>query len=87
MDQSTVYTGAMPEVSAEAGKASRTGAPWYCRVVVLAAAFIWLGVVWDISWHSAIGRDTFWTLAHICIHIGGGHIALSDTHDAEVRSS
>jgi hypothetical protein len=29
------------------------------------------GIVWDISWHSAIGRDTFWTPAHTCSHFGG----------------
>ncbi|HXJ58011.1 MAG TPA: hypothetical protein VNU68_15255 [Verrucomicrobiae bacterium] len=45
--------------------------PWSARVMVLAALFILVGIVWDISWHSTIGRDTFWTPAHICIHIGG----------------
>jgi hypothetical protein len=47
------------------------GTPWYCRAVVFAAFCILTGIVWDISWHSAIGRDTFWTPAHICIHFGG----------------
>ena len=45
--------------------------PWYCRAVVIAATLILAGIVWDISWHSTIGRDTFWTPAHICIHLGG----------------
>ena len=52
-------------------KASTVGAPWYCRAAVFAAFCILVGIVWDISWHSAIGRDTFWTPAHICIHFGG----------------
>lgn len=30
-----------------------------------------IGALWDISWHSTIGRDTFWTPAHITIHLGG----------------
>jgi hypothetical protein len=30
-----------------------------------------VGVHWDISWHRSIGRDTFWTPAHICIHVCG----------------
>jgi hypothetical protein len=47
------------------------GTPWYCRLVALGATFILAGILWDISWHSAIGRDTFWTPAHICIHLGG----------------
>lgn len=45
--------------------------PWYCRLVAVGATLILAGIVWDISWHSAIGRDTFWTPAHICIHLGG----------------
>jgi hypothetical protein len=45
--------------------------PWFCRLIVFAATCILVGIVWDISWHSTIGRDTFWTPAHICIHLGG----------------
>jgi len=51
--------------------ASATRTPWHCRLVVLAAVFVLVGIVWDISWHETVGRDTFWTPAHICIHIGG----------------
>lgn len=46
-------------------------APWFCQLLVFAATCILVGIVWDISWHSTIGRDTFWTAAHICIHLGG----------------
>ncbi len=45
--------------------------PWYCSAVTLAATAIVIGLQWDISWHETIGRDTFWTLAHIVIYIGG----------------
>jgi hypothetical protein len=45
--------------------------PWYCLVAVFGATCIPIGALWDISWHSTIGRDTFWTPAHITIHIGG----------------
>lgn len=45
-----------------------------------------IGVHWDISWHRSIGRDTFWTPAHIAIHICGvlagiscGYLILSTT--------
>lgn len=24
-----------------------------------------IGLIWDISWHRTIGRDTFWTAAHV----------------------
>ncbi|HXG47040.1 MAG TPA: hypothetical protein VNO52_05400 [Methylomirabilota bacterium] len=45
--------------------------PWYCYAVALGATSILIGIVWDISWHSTIGRDTFWTPAHMAIHLGG----------------
>lgn len=51
---------------------SKIGAlPWYCLAVVFGATCIPIGALWDISWHSTIGRDTFWTPAHITIHLGG----------------
>jgi hypothetical protein len=28
------------------------------------------GLYWDISWHQTIGRDTFWTPAHLLIQFG-----------------
>ena len=28
-------------------------------------------MLWDISWHESIGRDTFWTPAHMVIYLGG----------------
>jgi hypothetical protein len=30
-----------------------------------------IGGVWDVSWHMSIGRDTFWTPAHIAIQLTG----------------
>jgi hypothetical protein len=30
-----------------------------------------VGVIWDISWHMTIGRDSFWTPAHLAIYLGG----------------
>jgi hypothetical protein len=45
-----------------------------------------VGTHWDISWHRSIGRDTFWTPAHIAIYLGGvlagiscGYLILSTT--------
>ncbi|MBZ5621554.1 MAG: hypothetical protein LAQ69_22925 [Acidobacteriia bacterium] len=29
------------------------------------------GVHWDVSWHMSIGRDSFWTPAHLAIYLGG----------------
>jgi len=41
------------------------------RAVVAGATFIVIGILWDISWHRTIGRDTFWTPAHMAIYLGG----------------
>lgn len=38
---------------------------------VLAMAGLPFGMLWDISWHISIGRDTFWAPAHILIQLGG----------------
>jgi hypothetical protein len=44
--------------------------PWYAWTSVLATACISSGLYWDISWHLTIGRDTFWTPAHLLIQFG-----------------
>ena len=43
-----------------------------CTLAVLAGGTsIAIGILWDISWHRTIGRDTFWTPAHMAIYFGG----------------
>lgn len=44
--------------------------PWYIWSAVVAAGCIMAGLYWDISWHETIGRDTFWTPAHLLIQFG-----------------
>jgi len=44
---------------------------WPVPVLVFASACITVGILWDISWHTTIGRDTFWTPAHLMIYLGG----------------
>ncbi len=44
---------------------------WHPYTTVFAAACVMIGVYWDISWHMSIGRDTFWTPAHLLIQAGG----------------
>src|SRR5882672_2745127 len=41
------------------------------RAVLLGGTAIAIGILWDISWHRTIGRDTFWTPAHMAIYLGG----------------
>src|SRR5436305_5567570 len=56
---------------ASARAAGSTTAPWSIYAVLFASTSVILGVIWDISWHRTIGRDTFWTPAHIAIYLGG----------------
>jgi hypothetical protein len=44
---------------------------WPALLLALAASCITVGIMWDISWHETIGRDTFWTPAHMVIYLGG----------------
>ena len=44
---------------------------WSIYSVLFASTSVILGVIWDISWHRSIGRDTFWTPAHLGIYLGG----------------
>src|SRR5215216_961283 len=68
--------------------AKATAAPrlWHAYTLVSAAACVMIGVYWDISWHMSIGRDSFWTPAHLLIQAGGliagissGYVALKTT--------
>jgi hypothetical protein len=41
---------------------------WCLAAAVTFDAF---GGYWDISWHISIGRDTFWTPAHMMVYLAG----------------
>src|SRR5678809_563775 len=63
-----------------------TSTLWHAYTVLLGATCVMVGVYWDISWHMSIGRDTFWTPAHLFIQAGGliaglssGYVALHTT--------
>jgi hypothetical protein len=51
--------------------ASRAAIHWSVYAVLFASTSVLVGVLWDISWHQTIGRDTFWTPAHLAIYLGG----------------
>ena len=77
--------------------AARPAFPLHLAAVLFAATSVVVGVIWDISWHRSIGRDTFWTPAHMAIYLGGivagvacGWLVLRTTFagtDAERRAS
>jgi hypothetical protein len=45
--------------------------PWYIWLGVVAITSSSIGGAWDVSWHRSIGRDTFWTPAHMAIYACG----------------
>src|SRR5579872_59025 len=79
----TTFPG-MPHAASRTFEPAR--APWFIYAVLFASLSVILGVIWDISWHRSIGRDTFWTPAHMLIYLGGivagltcGWVALTTT--------
>ena len=60
--------------------------PWYIWCCLASVVFALIGIEWDISWHKSIGRDSFWTPAHVLIYLSGilagitcGYLILSTT--------
>jgi hypothetical protein len=70
MDGILQKTEAIPSRPA-AARVTATTVPWSEWCLAIAAASIAVGVIWDISWHVSIGRDSFWTAAHMVIYFGG----------------
>jgi len=67
---------------------------WPGFLLGLAATSMVVGILWDISWHISIGRDTFWTPAHMAIYLGGvlsglvgGWLVLKHTFLARAKES
>jgi hypothetical protein len=50
---------------------SSTRVRWYVWCGVAAVTSAAVGGAWDVSWHRSIGRDTFWTPAHMAIYACG----------------
>jgi hypothetical protein len=68
----TIPLGLQTQRAEQAESLSRAASvPWFVWSGVLAVTSIAFGLYWDISWHMTIGRDTFWTPAHLAIQFGG----------------
>jgi hypothetical protein len=37
----------------------------------------WAGSTWDVAWHRALGRDTFWSTPHVAMYIGTTLVGIS----------
>jgi len=71
MLRSPMATVAAETPLADAPSPAPTKLRWVIPVSALATTSVVVGVIWDISWHRTIGRDTFWTPAHLAIYLGG----------------
>lgn len=95
MSSIPIATARVPSVS-EDTLAPAARVPWYVWSTVAAVTSAMIGGHWDISWHMSIGRDTFWTPAHMAIYACGvlagiscGYLILATTfgHDAGARQA
>jgi hypothetical protein len=80
----STYPLSTPQISAKV--------PWYVWFGTLAVTSSFIGGAWDVSWHRSIGRDTFWTPAHLAIQACGvmaaiicGYLMLVNTFGSSAR--
>jgi len=60
-----------PAVTPDPARTSRpAGVAWPLGSVLVSSAAIVVGILWDISWHKTVGRDTFWTAPHLLEQLG-----------------
>jgi hypothetical protein len=86
----------MQAPAGEGGVTCVESIPWPIWCVIAGITSSLIGGHWDISWHMSIGRDTFWTPAHILIQMNGvlvgiacGYMILTTTFggDAAAQSA
>jgi hypothetical protein len=63
--------------SATRTKANVATATGFIATILASAAGIVVGLLWDISWHMSVGRDTFWSPPHMLEYVSGVVAGLS----------
>ncbi|MBI3791554.1 MAG: hypothetical protein HY275_11840 [Gemmatimonadetes bacterium] len=61
-------TFAPAKTGSRANVATATG---FIATILGSAAGIVIGLLWDISWHMTVGRDTFWSPPHLLEYVSG----------------
>ena len=69
--QATIPTRPAPVRPDAPSPGSRPASQWHVYAVLFASGCVILGVLWDISWHQTIGRDTLWSPPHLAMYLGG----------------
>ncbi len=64
------YNPAFPATAVSASPAVAR-VPWTIWAGTLAVTSASIGGAWDVAWHRSIGRDSFWTPAHMAIYLCG----------------
>jgi hypothetical protein len=58
----------------------RDSVPWCIWSLFAASVSVVIGGYWDISWHMSVGRDSFWTPAHMAIQACGIIAAITSSY-------
>jgi hypothetical protein len=69
--QTAAVLQAPPRATDRAAAHADAAVPWHVLAVLFASVSVVIGVLWDISWHQSIGRDTFWSYPHMAMYLGG----------------
>src|ERR1700758_3874966 len=67
-DTSQTVSVNIPVARVSSGTCRIPAAIW-CMLVAITSDMI--GAYWDVAWHQSVGRDTFWTPAHLAIQLCG----------------
>jgi hypothetical protein len=59
------------EIAIDAPSLNQQRQPYYLIAIVLSSFSIMIGLIWDISWHTSIGRDGLFSAPHLAIYAGG----------------
>lgn len=60
-----------PHIVAPKSVVQPSSVPIYIFATVLSSLSIMIGLIWDISWHTSIGRDGLFSPPHLAIYLGG----------------
>ena len=74
LDRPASFAAAAPAAASRTTVATATG---FIATILLSAAGLVVGLLWDISWHMTIGRDTFWSPPHMVEYVAGVVAGLS----------
>jgi len=59
------------ETKVVSSSVEKSALTWYSYALLISSLSIVTGVIWDISWHMSIGRDTLFSPPHMAIYLGG----------------